>query len=124
MMIRITPQMRILVAVDPVGFRCGIDGPGAALQTARRLGIPARRTCDHRQERPMDHESLTADPLWGSSSRNAQPTDRLGTGRSSCFRALSCVLCNVNCDLRHYLPRLPASDMGCRATPAPLVRLG
>jgi len=84
MMIRITPQMRILVAVEPVGFRCGIEGPGAALQTARRLG----------------------------------------TGRSSCFRALSCVLCNVNCDLRHYLPRLPASDMGCRDTPAPLVRLG
>jgi len=26
MMIQITPQMRILVAVEPVDFRCGIDG--------------------------------------------------------------------------------------------------
>ncbi len=26
MMIRITPPMRILVAVEPVDFRCGIDG--------------------------------------------------------------------------------------------------
>ena len=34
MMIRITPQMRILVAVVPVDFRGGIDGQGAALQTA------------------------------------------------------------------------------------------
>ncbi|MCP3924172.1 MAG: transposase, partial [Desulfobacterales bacterium] len=25
-MIQITPQMRILVAVEPVDFRCGIDG--------------------------------------------------------------------------------------------------
>lgn len=25
-MIQITPQMRILVAIDPVDFRCGIDG--------------------------------------------------------------------------------------------------
>ena len=26
MMIQITPQMRILVAIEPVDFRCGIDG--------------------------------------------------------------------------------------------------
>ena len=25
-MIQITPQMRILVAIEPVDFRCGIDG--------------------------------------------------------------------------------------------------
>jgi len=27
-MIQVTPQMRILVAVEPVDFRCGIDGLG------------------------------------------------------------------------------------------------
>ena len=27
-MIQITPQMRLLVAIDPVDFRCGIDGLG------------------------------------------------------------------------------------------------
>ena len=42
-MIQLTPQMRILVAVDPVDFRCGIDG--------------LRRVC---------REVLAADPMSGT----------------------------------------------------------
>lgn len=35
-MIQITPQMRVLVAVEPADFRCGIDG--LARLTRQRLG--------------------------------------------------------------------------------------
>ena len=35
-MIQITPQMRVLVAIDPVDFRCGIDGLAQACRS--RLG--------------------------------------------------------------------------------------
>ena len=44
-MIQITPQMRIVVAVEPVDFRKGIDGLAQVLQrrpqarSVRRLGL-------------------------------------------------------------------------------------
>ena len=38
-MIQLTPQMRILVAIEPVDFRAGIDGLAQACR-ARRLGDP------------------------------------------------------------------------------------
>jgi hypothetical protein len=40
-MIQITPHMRILVAVEAVDFRCGID----ALARLRRLDRPAPAWC-------------------------------------------------------------------------------
>lgn len=35
-MIQVTPQMRIFLAVDPVDFRCGIDGLGRICREALR----------------------------------------------------------------------------------------
>ena len=42
MMLQITPQMKILVAVAPADFRCGIDGLGCNIEPDRaRIGPEA-----------------------------------------------------------------------------------
>lgn len=41
-MIQITPHMRILVAVDPIDFRAGIDGPWSPC--AGSASTPTRST--------------------------------------------------------------------------------
>ena len=52
-MIQITPQMRILVAVEPVDFRRGIDGLVVATAVLLAIGITALL-------RLRSHEALVA----------------------------------------------------------------
>ena len=46
-MLQITPQMKILVAVEPVDFRRGIDGLARLCQDSLRADGTARRLAAH-----------------------------------------------------------------------------
>ena len=52
-MIQITPQMRVLVAIEPVDFRCGIDGLGPRSHGEASCRIDHRRVSRGIKRQPI-----------------------------------------------------------------------
>jgi hypothetical protein len=114
-MIQVTPHMRVLVAVEPVDFRRGIDGLACHCRkvlgedpmsgTVFVSGIAAARACAFWSTMGRDSGCATS----------ACPTGSFARGRNRRARPGRCVLINYTCW------RVPVTSMP-RRCPSPGVR--
>jgi len=108
-MIQITPQMRILVAVEPVDFRCGMDGLrfeqvrrtpreplfNGLLEQHHYLGY-TRPVGEHLKYLVFAEERVIACLAWSSAPRHLGPRDRfLGWSPEARRRNLPLIATNL-----------------------------